>query len=645
MTVQNSATLKSYFESGDRPTQAEFGDLVDTVVHGAVDVNRDHGAKGDDATNDTTAINAAFTATPVGGTCTFQEGTYLTDDNLTLRSDINLLGKGRGTIIKATTASGFLGRDGTKATRTALDANQDKGAITITLPSGEGANFSVGQWIGLESEDAGFGAVAATNRAGEEHKIMDITGDVLTLDSRLIFDYTTANSAEFWNASTNAIKNIAIKSLAFTTSDSSTISVRTLRLIDIHGLTLEDIYVFDAGGGIQIAGCHDVQATDIVVENLYHLGDSFSYGLYVSRHSSEVNIANFIARDTRHAFTTLSRSDGANFYGGPRNVTLTNCHGVNSNLTRESTQPLAIWDTHPYGKNIKFIGCTGDQGHAAAPVIQVRAHDVSLVDPTMIGGQRSIDIRPDSKGARCYGGASIDQADSGNAAIACSSGAFDALIDGMMILDPAGRGSSTGSDEVTIQNCVLVNPGVGGFRDQSTNGGTFRGNTAKAGALTPANAVAFENIKKICANNEIISDATLGGFDDFNLMFQGSTDGATFYGNTADGVPINDGGIIARTSFLTMDGASLRGAKITNEGATGAIEHNLPPAIKNNRYEFVRIATQLVRIDPDGTETIGAGGAGKYLQLDTDGAHVRLYCHVDGTWALETVTGTTSFEP
>jgi hypothetical protein len=32
MTIQNKATLKGYFNTGDRPTEAQFADLVDTVM-------------------------------------------------------------------------------------------------------------------------------------------------------------------------------------------------------------------------------------------------------------------------------------------------------------------------------------------------------------------------------------------------------------------------------------------------------------------------------------------------------------------------------------------------------------------------------------------------------------------------------------
>lgn len=34
MSVQNSATLKSYFQTGDQPTQAQFGDQIDTIFLG-----------------------------------------------------------------------------------------------------------------------------------------------------------------------------------------------------------------------------------------------------------------------------------------------------------------------------------------------------------------------------------------------------------------------------------------------------------------------------------------------------------------------------------------------------------------------------------------------------------------------------------
>ncbi len=65
MAVITKATAKSYFNTGDKPTEAQFGDVMDSIYHGVIDVVRDHGAKGDGdgaggGTNDRAAIRAAF---------------------------------------------------------------------------------------------------------------------------------------------------------------------------------------------------------------------------------------------------------------------------------------------------------------------------------------------------------------------------------------------------------------------------------------------------------------------------------------------------------------------------------------------------------------------------------------------------------
>ena len=49
-------------------------------------------------------------------------------------------------------------------------------------------------------------------------------------------------------------------------------------------------------------------------------------------------------------------------------------------------------------------------------------------------------------------------------------------------------------------------------------------------------------------------------------------------------------------------------------------------------------------IDPNGTETIQGGSAGKYLELDTDGDSVTLECYVDGKWEIRS-NGAYAYEP
>lgn len=81
MTVQNRTTLKGYFETGDRPTQANFADLVDSLAQ--VEIMLD---VGDETTALTTGnskktfrmpfamvltgVRASVTTAPVGSTIT-----------------------------------------------------------------------------------------------------------------------------------------------------------------------------------------------------------------------------------------------------------------------------------------------------------------------------------------------------------------------------------------------------------------------------------------------------------------------------------------------------------------------------------------------------------------------------------------------
>ena len=590
-----------------------------------------YGALGNDTGNDAQAFRDARDAASAagGGIVYVPTGTYRVSGlQIAYADNVQYVGEGRSSIIKATDSNGVFGNASpTEATRTAFDADQNKYSITITLPTGEGTNFSAGDWFGLESSDTGFD----TDRASEEHKIMDVTGDTLTLDSPLIFDYTTANSAEFWNASTHANKNIAIKNLSFTTSDSSTISVRTLTCRRIHGLRLENIWIYDAGGGIDILDCHEVQVLNVHVDNLYHLSTSFGYGINVYGQSSSVEITNYFARDTRHAFTTLSASRGGFEYGGPRNVTLTNCHGTNSNLTRESTQALAIWDTHDHGRNIKFIGCTAIQG-ASGAAIQIRAEDVSFVDAYAEGGFRNLDIRDTSKRAHIIGGKFVNSVTTVQAAINIVSGAEDVVVDGARVFEAGDRGINNAADGAVIKNCIVSNSVDDAYRDQATTGGIFQNNIAIFGSDTTS-GIAFSGIDRIASGNIAI------GYTNFSAIYEAADDDAVHDGNIVDGVPISTEGVLAVTSTFNVDGAAFRGVMITNEGAGGGVQINLPPAIKNNRLKFSRVASQQLEINPDGTEAFRNQTAGHELQLLTDDTMAEIWCVEDGIWEWRVYQG------
>lgn len=106
----------------------------------------------------------------------------------------------------------------------------------------------------------------------------------------------------------------------------------------------------------------------------------------------------------------------------------------------------------------------------------------------------------------------------------------------------------------------------------------------------------------------------------------------------------------AHTAGDTLTAAE-SGSTHTNTGAAGTITIVLPAATVGQWFVFHVGAAQQLRIDPDGTETIGLpstgvqGGAGKYLVADAVGEWVKLKCVIAGTWTPEGYAGTWTAEP
>lgn len=100
---------------------------------------------------------------------------------------------------------------------------------------------------------------------------------------------------------------------------------------------------------------------------------------------------------------------------------------------------------------------------------------------------------------------------------------------------------------------------------------------------------------------------------------------------------------------VTRDQA-VRGAFVSNAGASGTITVTLPPAEPGLRVTAYVEAAQQLRLDPSGTETValpstGAqSAAGKYIVADAATEHVNLVCLVKGTWDAVGYSGTWTAE-
>jgi hypothetical protein len=105
----------------------------------------------------------------------------------------------------------------------------------------------------------------------------------------------------------------------------------------------------------------------------------------------------------------------------------------------------------------------------------------------------------------------------------------------------------------------------------------------------------------------------------------------------------------AKTANYTVVAGTDNGKYFTNEGASGAITFALPAATVGQRYDFVVMAAQELRIDPNGTETISLPtgvqqAAGKYIGADAPGEYIQLVCVKAGQWNAVGGVGTWTAE-
>ena len=109
-----------------------------------------------------------------------------------------------------------------------------------------------------------------------------------------------------------------------------------------------------------------------------------------------------------------------------------------------------------------------------------------------------------------------------------------------------------------------------------------------------------------------------------------------------------------RRKAVDMDGgnvnAAYAGAIISNFASGSAAVFNLPAALVGMEFYFYVLSAFALRINPDGTETIGLPSsgvqqaAGKYIEADAVGEYVHIICAKAGQWETLDYRGTWSVE-
>jgi hypothetical protein len=109
-----------------------------------------------------------------------------------------------------------------------------------------------------------------------------------------------------------------------------------------------------------------------------------------------------------------------------------------------------------------------------------------------------------------------------------------------------------------------------------------------------------------------------------------------------------------RRKSVDMDGgnvnAAYAGSIISNFASGSAAVFNLPAALPGMEFYFYVLAAFALRINPDGTETIGLPSsgvqqaAGKYIEADAVGEYVHIICAKAGQWETLDYRGTWTVE-
>ncbi len=637
--------------------KAELTNAADVViktidpVHGVDDESHKYlvstfGGVADDSTDNTTAINDALDAAEAaGGGIVFFDlpGHWRYSGAIALSSSGNNITFDGvpGAVLKATSGSAEINTPDATATKTALGVNAAAGSIAVTLQPGQGSNFSVGSWIAFESQKQVYDVGGSfPSKAREVRQVIAVSGDVVTLNLPTLFDFNTADSATFEQWDTVRLEHLTIRNLGLTKA-SSVAKVRHIDIKKVAGVTLENIHIFDAGGGIRLTECQNVQGDNLLIERLQNYSDSFGYGLFPVGACTSVQINNLIGYDMRHVFTTLpeQRGGGGGDYSGPEFVTISNGIGYGG------TNSLAIWDTHEHGRYIDFVNCQGYLGNTSAACAQVRATLVSHIGGRYRGGFRCLDYQAESQDGYVEG-CELTANDIDESALKLNGTRHKVM--GGKILDAGGRAIGVDSTDTQIEGVKIRNWGVNNTASAAVtlfNAAGANVSVAKLDIEYNGNNVAAISGANI--GNLIQGNRCHGGFS-IDTVFNGAEAGAIFRDNIVNDQP-EEGGSFAITATMTLDPGTMNGSVITNEGATGEITCHIGPATKGVTRRLQRVASHRFNVSPDAGETIvsalASPAAGKDLRLDADSTRVELRCIVTGTWHAFFETGTATAEP
>lgn len=304
------------------------------------------GARGDGATDDTAAIQAAITAANAsgGGRVVVPRGTYKVTSGLTLSANIALDLDPRATLDFSTAASNttLLAAAGAIGTAVPLTVNALEGATSLSVEVGAEAGFEAGDMVFVRS-DAIYDTGRTNTKLGEIAFIESVSSGAIALRAGLAGGpYTTADAAAVLKIT--PASNIALrggKIVGVAGSAHVGLRVQYGHDVRVEGTRFEDV---------DSIACYFLASTDVVVHAISVLRSKRSasgYGVDFDDGSQDCVVSDGYFRQCRHAVTNGTSNFG---YGIVRRITYANCKAFDA--TGDA------FDTHAPAEDITFTGCT-----------------------------------------------------------------------------------------------------------------------------------------------------------------------------------------------------------------------------------------------------------------------------------------------
>lgn len=170
-----------------------------------------------------------------------------------------------------------------------------------------------------------------------------------------------------------------------------------------------------------------------------------------------------------------------------------------------------------------------------------------------------------------------------------------------------------------------------------TNTGSVIAVTMNLPAATAGLRFSFARVADYAITLDGNGSETINGATTYTLSRAGRVDVECFVNGawvvTQDST--TDDGYSTQENFTGNDTLTSgeTGKTCTNIGASATVTLTLPAAASGLWFRFVRSAAYELRVDPNGSETIGEGGAGKYLTIQGSGA-VTVRSFASGSWLV-----------